>query len=99
MQSNAVALSVCALQNVSIHLVCIMYFLLLFGRPLDSPTQSILRCLLAEYLGDAQLNKSLTKVEQCFQHLITQTMLVFFLTTSYFTTCSDFGLVQELLWE
>lgn len=62
MQSNAVALSVCALQNVSIHLVCIMYFLLLFSRPLDSPTQSILRCLLAEYLGDAQLNKSLTKV-------------------------------------
>lgn len=59
---SAMTSRVCALQNVSLHSVCIGRFLLLFSRPLDSPTQNILSCPLAEYLSAAQLNKPLTAV-------------------------------------
>lgn len=59
---NAMTSHVCALQNASLHSVCIVHLLLLFSRPLDSPTQNILRCLLAEYLSAARLNKPLTAV-------------------------------------
>ena len=92
---------VCVLQNVSLHLVCIMHFLLLFNRPLDSPTQSILRCLLAEYLSDAWLKKPLTAV--CGAMLSAShgpNVVVFFLPLLISQlACWDYGLVQGLLWE
>lgn len=59
---SAITSCICALQNVSFHSVYIVHFVLLFNRPLDSPTQSTLRCLLVEYLSAAQLNKPLTVV-------------------------------------
>lgn len=59
---SAMTSHVCAHDNVSLHLICIMYFQLLFSRPLDSPTQSIFRCFLEEYPTDAHLNKSLIAV-------------------------------------
>jgi len=92
---------VCALQNVSLHLVCITHFLLLFRRPLDSPTQSILRCLLAGHLSAAQLNKPLTVVSGGMLSASHGPKHVFFSLPLLISqlACQEFGLVQELLWE
>lgn len=83
---SAMTSRVCALQNVSLHLVCIRHFLLLFSRPLDSPTQNILRCPLAEYLSAAQLNKPLTAVCGAMLSASHGPNVGFFSYHSYFTT-------------
>lgn len=65
---SAMTSHVCAPDNVSLHLVCLMYFQLLFSGPLDSPRQSIFRCFLAEYPIDAHLKKLLSRAMLSASH-------------------------------
>lgn len=97
---SAMTSHVCAPENVPFHLVLTMYFQLLFSRPLDSPTQSIFRCFLAEYPTRAHLNKSFTAVRGAMLSASHRPKGVFFLPFLLSQlACCNFGLVQELLWE